>query len=62
MKILDKNKKMKSWNMALNMQKIDGYEPNRDFLKFIEDEVYGKITLGDIIRKLDEKYKHSTET
>lgn len=54
---MDKNEKMKSWQMALNMQKIDGYKPTQDFLKLIQDEVNGKITAGDIIRKLDEKYK-----
>lgn len=55
--ILDKSKKMKSWQMALDMQKIDRYKPNQEFMKLIKDNINGKITSGDIIKRLDAKYK-----
>ena len=52
------NKKDNSaWEYALGMIKIDGLEPSREFLEYVEKEKKGEITDDDIIKLLDKKYK-----
>ena len=46
-----------AWEYALGMIKIDGLEPSREFLEYVEKEKKGEITTDDIIKLLDIKYK-----
>ena len=46
-----------AWEYALGMIKIDGLEPSREFLEYVEKEKKGEITDDDIIKLLDKKYK-----
>jgi hypothetical protein len=46
-----------SWNAALDMQKIDGYVPDKEFKSIIEKEIKREISTDDIIKKLTDKYK-----
>jgi len=56
MKINEYNDNSRSWNVALGMQKIDGFIPNKEFITLIQREIKGEITSDEII-KLIEKYK-----
>lgn len=48
--------KIKSWQSALDIQKIDNYKPSQEFLNLIQDEIDGKINKTDIIKILNDKY------
>lgn len=47
----------KKWDYALGMIKVDGLEPTPDFKKLIEKEKKGEITMDEIKKVLDKKYK-----
>lgn len=47
----------KKWDYALGMIKVDGLEPSAEFKKIIEKEKQGKMTMEDMRRVLDKKYK-----
>lgn len=42
---------------AIGMIKIDGLEPTDEFKQFIEKEKRGEVTMDDLKRFLDKKYK-----
>ena len=51
----------KKWDYALGMIKVDGLEPSAEFKKIIEKEKQGKMTMEDMRRVLDKKYKMKGE-
>ncbi len=46
-----------AWDYAVGMIKVDGLEPTEEFKKYIEKEKRGEVTMADIKRYLDKKYK-----
>ena len=46
-----------AWDYAIGMIKVDGLEPTEDFKKYIELEKSGQITMEDVKKYLDKKYK-----
>ena len=46
-----------AWDYAMGMIKVDGLEPTKDFKEYIEREKNGEVTMDDIKRFLDKKYK-----
>ncbi len=47
----------KKWDYALGMIKVDGLEPSAEFRKLVEKEKKGEISMSDIKKELDQKYK-----
>ncbi len=47
----------KKWDYALGMIKVDGLEPSPEFKKLIEKESRGEMTMEDMRKVLDKKYK-----
>jgi hypothetical protein len=50
---MDKNK---AWDYAIGIVQVDGIKPSDDFLKLVEMEKRGEITVADIRKVLDQKY------
>ena len=46
-----------AWNYAIGIIKVDGLEPTADFKEYIEKEKKGEISMDDVKRYLDNKYK-----
>ena len=46
-----------AWDYAIGIIKVDGLEPTADFKKYIEKEKKGEISMDDVKRYLDNKYK-----
>lgn len=46
-----------AWDYAIGMIKVDGLEPTKEFKKYIEKEKKGEISMEDVKRFLDKKYK-----
>ena len=53
--------KQQAWDYAFGMIKVDGLEPSPDFLAMAEKEKRGEMTLEDIKRALDAKYRLKKE-
>ena len=49
--------KSEAWDYAIGMLKVDGLTPTKDFQEYIEKEKRGEITVDDIQKFLDKKYK-----
>jgi len=47
----------KKWDYALGMIKVDGLEPSLEFKRLIEKEKNGEMTMEDMRKVLDKKYK-----
>ncbi len=47
----------KKWDYALGMINVDGLEPSPEFKKLIEKESRGEMTMEDMRKVLDKKYK-----
>ena len=47
----------KKWDYALGMIQVDGLEPSTEFKKLIEKEKRGEMTMEDMRKVLDKKYK-----
>jgi len=47
----------KKWDYALGIIKVDGLEPTPEFKRLIEKEKRGEMTMEDIKKTLDKKYK-----
>ena len=45
------------WDYSLGLIKIDGLEPSEEFLELIEKEKKGEITMPELRKALDSKYK-----
>ena len=48
---------IQAWNYAVGMIKVDGLEPTKVFKQYIEKEKRGEVTMEDVKRFLDKKYK-----
>ena len=48
---------IQAWNYAVGMIKVDGLEPTKEFKQYIEKEKRGEVTMEDVKRFLDKKYK-----
>ncbi len=46
-----------AWDYAIGIIKVDGLEPTDDFKEYIEKEKRGEVTMEDLKKYLDEKYK-----
>ena len=46
-----------AWDYAVGMIKVDGLEPTPEFKEYIEKEKRGEVTMADIKKYLDKKYK-----
>ena len=51
--------KSEAWDYAIGMLKVDGLTPTKDFQEYIAKEKRGEITVDDIKKFLDKKYKVS---
>jgi hypothetical protein len=49
--------KKRAWNYAFGLIKVDGLKPTDDFVKMANKEVRGELTLTDIEKSLNSKYK-----
>jgi hypothetical protein len=47
----------KAWDYAIGLIKIDGLEPTPEFMKMVEKEKRGEMTMDDIERELGKRYK-----
>lgn len=47
----------KKWDYSLGMIKIDGLEPTTEMKKLIEREKKGEITMDEVKKALDRRYK-----
>lgn len=47
----------KKWDYALGMIKVDGLEPTPEMKELIEREKRGEITMDEVKKALDRKYK-----
>lgn len=47
----------KKWDYSLGMIKVDGLEPTPEMKKLIEQEKRGEITMNELKKALDRKYK-----
>ena len=46
-----------AWDYAVGMIKVDGLEPTEEFKEYVEKEKRGEVSMEDIKKYLDEKYK-----
>lgn len=46
-----------AWDYAIGMIRVDGLEPTEEFKQYAEKEKRGEITMEDVKRFLDNKYK-----
>jgi len=49
--------KQQAWDYALGLIKVDGLTPTSDFMALVEKEINGEISLLDIEKSLNKKYK-----
>ena len=47
----------RKWEYALGMIKVDGLEPSTEMKKLIEKEKKGEISMEEVRKALDRKYK-----
>jgi hypothetical protein len=47
----------KAWDYAFGLIKVDGLKPTDDFVKMAKKEIRGELTLADIEKSLNVKYK-----
>jgi hypothetical protein len=52
----------KAWDYAIGLIKIDGLEPTSDFLKLVEKEKRGEMTMADIEHELGKRYRMKGDT
>jgi hypothetical protein len=49
--------KEKAWDYAFGLIKVDGLKPTDDFVEMAKKEIRGELTLADIEKSLNVKYK-----
>jgi len=54
---LPKNRRKKTWDYAFGLIKVDGLKPTDDFVEMAKKEIRGELTLADIEKSLNVKYK-----
>ena len=47
----------KKWDYAIGMSKVDGLEPTSEMKKLVEKEKKGEISMEEVRKALDRKYK-----
>lgn len=47
----------KKWDYAIGMIKVDGLEPTAEMKKLIEKEKTGELSMEEVRKVLDRKYK-----
>ena len=47
----------KKWDYAIGMIKVDGLEPTSEMKKLVEKEKKGEISMEEVRKALDRKYK-----
>lgn len=47
----------KKWDYGIGMIKVDGLEPTTDMKRLIEKEEKGEISMEEVKKALDRKYK-----
>ncbi|GBU24213.1 hypothetical protein R83H12_00841 [Fibrobacteria bacterium R8-3-H12] len=47
----------KAWDYAFGLIKVDGLKPTDDFVEMAKKEIRGELTLADIEKSLNVKYK-----
>jgi hypothetical protein len=57
-----KMEKQTAWDYALGLIKVDGLNPTPEFVAMIEKEIRGEMSLEDIERSLNRKYKMKGDT
>lgn len=50
-------KEAKKWDYGIGMIKVDGLEPTAEMKKLIAQEKCGEISMEDVRKALDRKYK-----
>jgi len=46
-----------AWDYAIGMIKVDGLEPTAEYKEYIDKEIRGELSMADLKKYLDEKYK-----
>jgi hypothetical protein len=54
--------KKAAWDYALGLIQIDGLKPTSEFLEMVDKEIKGEMTLNEIERSLNKKYKMKGDT
>ena len=49
--------KEEAWAFAIGLIKVDDLEPTPDLMKLIEQEKNGELTMNDLYRYLNAKYR-----
>ena len=49
--------KQTAWNYALGLIQIDGLKPTSEFLALVDKEIRGEISLNDIEKRLNKRYR-----
>jgi hypothetical protein len=49
--------KKQAWDYALGLIKVDELKPIDDFMKMVDKEIRGELTVEDIEKSLNQKYK-----
>jgi hypothetical protein len=49
--------KERAWNYAFGLIKVDGLKPTDDFVEMANKEIRGELTLADIEKSLNAKYR-----
>jgi len=49
--------KQTAWDYALGLIQIDGLKPTPEFLELVNKEIRGEITLKEIEKTLNKRYK-----
>lgn len=53
---------IQKWDYAIGMVKVDGLEPTEEMKELIDREKNGEITMADVEKALDIRYKMKKET
>ncbi len=54
---LSKSQRKIAWDYAFGLIKVDGLKPTDDFVEMAKKEIRGELTLDDIEKSLNVKYK-----
>lgn len=53
--------KRQAWDYAFGMIRVDGLIPSNELRQMAESEIDGKITLEEIQKQLDGKYRRNSD-
>jgi hypothetical protein len=49
--------KQAAWDYALGLIQVDGLTPTPEFMSLVEKEIRGEVSLNDIEKTLNKRYK-----